>query len=137
MTRNTSIEEAAATPAGVVSVPPGIRGWRRAQPPSAGCRYAQPPSAGCRYAQPPANGWYPSGMTRCAQAGTLAAINLWCDCTAQAGGLEAISRWSRSVATTPPVSNGNRDRIPEGCQLKMTLAARVDEHLKKMGAVWK
>jgi hypothetical protein len=28
-------------------------------------------------------------------------------------------------------------RIPEGCQRRTPLAARVDEHLKKMRAVWK
>jgi hypothetical protein len=28
-------------------------------------------------------------------------------------------------------------RIPEGCQRRIAFAARVDDHLKKMGAVWK
>ena len=88
----------------------------------------------------------------------------------QAGGLKAISRWLRSNATTPPVFDEKRGRIPEGCQTagrvlrslrdrsltrdpfrgfrfaqspangwhpSGTLAARVEGHLKKMGAVWK
>ena len=32
------------------------------------------------------------------------------------GGFKAISRWSRSNATTPPVTDENEPRIPEGCQ---------------------
>ena len=88
----------------------------------------------------------------------------------QARGLKAISRWLRSNATTPPVCDQKRGRIPEGCQTDDGVlrslrdrvicgrvvrgcrfaqppangwhpsgmaAARVDEHLKKMGAVWK
>lgn len=68
-------------------------------------------------AQPPANRWHPSGMVRAAQA----------------GGLAAISRWSRSAATIPPKANDKADCIPEGCQRR---TARVDGHLKMMGAVW-
>ena len=106
---------------------------------------------GCRSAQPPANGWHPSGMAPAAQAGALPVIERWCGRAAQArglkaisrwlhaepGGFQAISRWSRSIATTPPVARRTMSRIPEGCQRRATLAARVDEHLKKMGAVWK
>lgn len=96
MMRDTSIEPA-ATPAGVVFVPPGfrVRGWRRAQP--------------------PANGWHPSGMT-VSQAGTLSVIDRWCNRAFQAGGLIAISRWSSEERATPPESNDDKHRIPEGCQ---------------------
>lgn len=50
-------------------------------------------------------------------------------------GFIAISRWLS--AATPPVVNSKTHRIPEGCQHTTALAARVDGHLKKMGAVWK
>jgi hypothetical protein len=45
-----------------------------------------------------------------------------------------MSRRLRSAETTPPVSRGEMDCIPEGCQ---RTAARVDGHLKTMGAVWR
>jgi len=90
---------------------------------------------GCRYAQPPANGWHPFGMTGAAQAGSLATI--YRCASPEPEGFRAISRWLRSNATTPPVSGRRTPRIPEGCQRITPLAARVDGHLKKMGAVWK
>jgi len=65
----------------------------------------------------------------CLQAGGLEA--------AQTGGLQAISRWLSEARATPPVAGRMMIRIPEGCQRRIALAARVDEHLKKMGAVWK
>jgi len=117
MTRDISIE------------PHGFRGWRGAA--IAMSReglgslrdriHFGRANRGCRSAQPPANSSHPSGMAGAAQA----------------GGLSAISRWLRSNATTPPVAGRQMVRIPEGCQRRTPLAARVDEHLKKMRAVWK
>jgi hypothetical protein len=122
MTRNTSIE-----PAALVVIGNGlrslrdridrgrvIRGWRSS------------------LAQPPANGWYPSGMAA-PQAGSLSIIVRRSSPAPQAGGLLAISRWSRSPATTPPVSNVEKHRIPEGCQRGTLFAARVVDQHKKMG----
>lgn len=92
-----------------------------------------PEFRGYRCAQPPANGSHPSGMVRVTQTRAMPAIQQRGDPVIQTGGLNAIGRFFRSNATTPPVADAERDRIPEGRQ---RTAARVDGHLKQMGAVW-
>ena len=116
---------------------------------------------GCCSAQPPANGWHPSGMACAAQAGGLEAISRWSrrNATTPPGWDEKNGRipegWQRWADAPTRFRDGLRslrDRVrfaygfrgyrcaqspANGWHPSGMAAARVDEHLLKMGAVWK